>query len=55
MIANYLEQRWFRWLVSATGFIPLLVFEFYDMPWFSIAYLGAMGVAAAVLVLRGDL
>lgn len=41
-----IDQRWFRLLVSIIAFIPLLVFEFYGMPWFSVAYVAAFTVAA---------
>lgn len=52
MIANYLEQRWFRWLLSAMAFIPPLVFEFYRMPWLSVAYV-AVFIFAAIFLTRG--
>lgn len=49
MIANYLEYRWFRLLISAAAFIPLLAFELLAMPWGSAAWLAAICIAAVVL------
>jgi hypothetical protein len=46
MIANYLEHRWFRWLISIMAFIPLLAFELYGMPWGGAAWLAVIGIAA---------
>jgi len=49
MITTYLEQRWFRWMISIMVFIPILVFEFYGMSWGGAAWLAVIGVAAVVL------